>query len=134
MGLEVGRTRLDLARALRDVDRHAAIAEGRSAISSLHRAGAAHERNAAAALLRELGDESRPVASRSVDELTRREVEVLRLLGEGLPSAEIASRLFISTKTAGNHVSSVLMKLGLRNRTQAGALARTHLDQRQGSE
>ncbi len=55
-------------------------------------------------------------------------------MGEGLTNAEIAGRLFISTKTAGNHVSSVLMKLGLRNRTQAGALARTHLGQKQGSE
>jgi DNA-binding CsgD family transcriptional regulator len=133
MELEVGRTRLDLARALRDVDRQAAIAEGRSAISSLHRAGAAHERDITAALLRELGDESRPVASRAVDGLSPREVEVLRLLGEGLTNAEIAGRLFISTKTAGNHVSNILMKLGLRNRTQAAALARTHLGDKQGT-
>jgi DNA-binding NarL/FixJ family response regulator len=133
MELEVGRTRLDLARALRDVDRQAAIAEGRSAMSSLHRAGAAYQRDIAAALLRELGDESRPVAARAVDELSRREIEVLRLLGEGLTNAEIAGRLFISTKTAGNHVSNILMKLGLRNRTQAAALARTHLGDKQGT-
>jgi DNA-binding CsgD family transcriptional regulator len=134
MELEVGRSRLDLARALRDVDRQAAIAEGRSAMSSLHRAGAAYQRDIAAALLRELGDESRPVAARAVDVLSRREVEVLRLLGEGLTNAEIAGRLFISTKTAGNHVSNILMKLGLRNRTQAAALARTHLGDKQGTE
>jgi DNA-binding CsgD family transcriptional regulator len=134
MDLEVGRTRLDLARGLRGVDRKAAIAEGRSAISALHAAGAGYERDVAAALLRELGDESRPIVTRAVDELTRREVEVLRLLGEGLTNAEIAGRLFISTKTAGNHVSSILMKLGLRNRSQAAALARTHLGKKQGAE
>jgi DNA-binding CsgD family transcriptional regulator len=134
MDLEVGRTRLDLARALRTVDRQAAIAEGRSAISALHAASAGYERDIAAALLRELGDESRPVASRAVDELTPREIEVLRLLGEGLTNAEIAARLFISVKTAGNHVSNILMKLGLRNRSQAAALARTHLGDKQGTE
>jgi DNA-binding CsgD family transcriptional regulator/tetratricopeptide (TPR) repeat protein len=134
MELEVGRTRLDLARGLRGVDRQAAIAEGRNAISALHASGAGYERDIAAALLRELGDESRPLVTRAVDELTRREVEVLRLLGEGLTNAEIAARLFISTKTAGNHVSSILMKLGLRNRSQAAALARRHLSEKQGAE
>lgn len=133
MELEVGRTRLDLARCLRTVDRQAAIAEGRSAISALHAAGATYERDIAAALLRELGDESRPLATQHMDELTRREVEVLRLLGEGLTNAEIAGRLFISTKTAGNHVSNILMKLGLRNRSQAAAHARTHLGAEQGT-
>jgi DNA-binding CsgD family transcriptional regulator len=132
MDLEVGRTRLDLARALRGVDRQAAIAEGRSAMSVLHTARANYERDIAAALLRELGDESRPIATYQVQELTRREVEVLRLLGQGLTNAEIAARLFISIKTAGNHVSNILMKLGLRNRSQAAARARTHLGQEQG--
>jgi DNA-binding CsgD family transcriptional regulator len=134
MDLEVGRTRLDLARGLRGIDRQAAIAEGRNAMSALHTARASYERDIAAALLRELGDESRPLAAHRVQELTRREVEVLRLLGEGLTNADIARRLFISTKTAGNHVSNILMKLGLRNRSQAAALARTHLGKEHGSE
>jgi DNA-binding NarL/FixJ family response regulator len=134
MQFDVGRTRLELARGLRGIDRQAAIAEGRSAMSALHAAGARYERDVAAALLRELGDESRPLGSRAVGELTRRELEVLRLLGEGLTNAEIAGRLFISTKTAGNHVSNVLMKLGVRNRAQAAAVARTHLGEEQGTE
>lgn len=134
MDLEVGRTRLDLARGLREIDRQAAIAEGRSAMSALHSARASYERDEAAALLRELGDESRPIAARGVSELTRREVEVLRLLGEGLTNSEIAARLFISIKTAGNHVSNILMKLGLRNRSQAAAVARTHLGKEQGAD
>lgn len=48
--------------------------------------------------------------------LTAREVEVTGLLAAGLTDAEIADRLFISTKTVGHHVSSVLAKLGVANR------------------
>jgi DNA-binding NarL/FixJ family response regulator len=133
MELESGRTRLDLARALRTVDRQAAIGEGRRAMSALHSARASYERDMAAALLRDLGDEARPPTAHQVEGLTSREVEVLQLLGEGLTNAEIAQRLFISTKTAGNHVSSILMKLGLRNRSQAAAMARTRLGIEQGA-
>jgi DNA-binding NarL/FixJ family response regulator len=46
---------------------------------------------------------------------------VLRLVAQGLTNAEIADRLFISTKTAGNHVSAILAKLGVRSRTEAAA-------------
>lgn len=58
--------------------------------------------------------------------LSRREREVLALLGEGLTNAEIAARLYISTKTAGNHVSNVLAKLQLRSRAEAAAFAVRH--------
>jgi DNA-binding CsgD family transcriptional regulator len=56
--------------------------------------------------------------------LTGRQVEVLRLLAEGLTDAEIAARLSLSTKTVGHHVSALLAKLEVRSRREAVATAR----------
>jgi DNA-binding CsgD family transcriptional regulator/tetratricopeptide (TPR) repeat protein len=56
--------------------------------------------------------------------LTARQVDVLRLLGEGLTNAELAQRLYISPKTADHHVSAILTKLGVGNRREAVAAAR----------
>lgn len=55
------------------------------------------------------------------DGLTRRQREVLTLIAAGLSDAEIAARLSISPKTAGHHVTAVLTKLGVENRTRAAA-------------
>jgi NarL family two-component system response regulator LiaR len=56
-------------------------------------------------------------------ELTDREMEVLRLIAEGNRNADIATKLVISEKTAKNHVSNILSKLHLADRTQAAVYA-----------
>jgi NarL family two-component system response regulator LiaR len=62
-------------------------------------------------------------AANALTDLTEREIEVLRLVGEGLTNAEIAARLIISEKTAKSHISNILSKLHLADRTQAAVYA-----------
>jgi NarL family two-component system response regulator LiaR len=62
----------------------------------------------------------------SHEELTEREAEVLRLIAAGLNNREIAERLVISEKTVKTHVSSILGKLHLEDRTQAAIYALRH--------
>ena len=62
----------------------------------------------------------------AAEPLTRREQEVLACLGRGLANKEIAAELFISEKTVKTHVSNVLEKLGLADRTQAALYAVKH--------
>lgn len=65
----------------------------------------------------------RPMRSRAADELTPREREVLDLVADGKSNGEIAGELFVSEQTVKTHVSSVLGKLGLRDRAQAVVFA-----------
>jgi DNA-binding CsgD family transcriptional regulator len=116
-------TRLLLAWVLGRNDREVAAAEARAALSVFEDLGAGRDADAAAALMRDLGVKAARTGPKNIRRLTKREQEVLALLGEGLSNPEIAERLFLSRKTVEHHVARILSKLGLRGRAEAAALA-----------
>jgi DNA-binding NarL/FixJ family response regulator len=121
MPLDEGIARLELARPLQSTQRDLAVEQARAALRIFERLGAAPYADRAAKLLRDLGAPGR--AAPRGGELSKRETEVLSLLGAGLSNAEIAERLVISPRTAEHHVASILRKLELRNRAEAAAYA-----------
>ena len=122
MPLEVGEARVELARALAEEEPELAREEARVALSTFRELGASRAADAAAAVLRDL-ETATGGRARAPGDLTAREQEVLELLGTGMSNARIAETLYITEKTAGHHVSHILSKLGVRNRTEAAAYA-----------
>jgi DNA-binding CsgD family transcriptional regulator len=120
--LEAARARLELARAIAPSTPGAAVDAAARARRELEALGADRDADAAAALLRSLGVKGRS-GPRQHGRLSKRELEVLRLLGEGLSNAEIAKRLFISSRTAEHHLGRIYAKLELRSRAEAAAYA-----------
>ncbi|MEQ7004811.1 LuxR C-terminal-related transcriptional regulator [Actinopolymorpha sp. B17G11] len=118
--MELAETRLEMARALATQSPEVAIAAAKAALDDFERLKAARHADAAGALLRSLGAPVR-TGPKGFGTLTRRESEVLHLLGAGLSNAEIGDRLFITRKTVEHHVGNLLAKLGLRNRAEAAA-------------
>jgi DNA-binding CsgD family transcriptional regulator len=124
--LDAARSRLELAQALAVSSPEVAVDTARHARIELESLGALREADAAAALMRSLGARGR-AGPRAVGLLSRRETEVLRLLGDGHSNREIAERLFISPKTAEHHVSHIYGKLGVNSRAEAAAYAARNL-------
>ncbi len=120
--LEAARARLALAGLLRDDEPAVAVSEAKTALEAFERLDAARLVDAAAALLRSLGAPVR-VGPKGRDLLTKREAEILDLLGHGLSNKEMAERLVISPKTVEHHVGRILVKLGLKRRAEATAYA-----------
>ena len=87
------------------------------AIRSVYRGNLVLPQDLALALM-----QPRPAAA-ALDQLTERETDVLRLLAQGQSNQEIAGNLNISTTTVRSHVSNILMKLNVSNRTQAALAA-----------
>jgi DNA-binding CsgD family transcriptional regulator len=120
--LGAARARLELARAHASSAPQVAVDLARRARTELESLGAVREADAAAALMRALGAKGR-AGPKDYGLLSRRELEVLRLVGEGLTNSELAARLFISPKTVEHHMGRIYAKLQLRTRTEVAAYA-----------
>jgi DNA-binding NarL/FixJ family response regulator len=130
---EAARARLDLARCLAGMDRSGpARQEARSALECFQKLQAAREAFRAEEVLKKIGTGppsrgSSPAARPALaGGLTSREVEVLRLVAEGLSDKEIADRLHLSGHTVHRHISNIRRKLGLPSRSAAVAWAAQH--------
>jgi DNA-binding NarL/FixJ family response regulator len=92
------------------------------AIRVVHGGGSLLQPVVASKLMRQVSQDKKP----PIAELTPREQEVLQELAAGLQNKEIAARLFISERTVKFHVSAILSKLDVGNRTEAVAVAAQH--------
>jgi DNA-binding CsgD family transcriptional regulator len=123
--LEAAVSRLAIARALEAQDLEIAASEARRALVTFERLGAVPQADSASALLQRLGGPRR-TGPKGRAPLSRREGQVLELLSLGLSNDDLATRLFISRRTAEHHVSSILAKLELKSRAEATAYALRH--------
>ncbi len=118
-----------LAAWSRHATRHGSTPHPASASGLADEARALARRIGHRGVLRELDADASPasvVGTRLPNGLTERELDVLRLVAEGLSNREIGERLFISANTAANHVRSILGKTDAPNRTKAAIFAAEH--------
>lgn len=120
--LELIWARIDLGRCLATLDRSRAVAALTAAAELAEACAAVSEGRLARQLLRRLGvrewRRGRGEARDGITGLSHREREVARLIADGSSNREIAERLVVSPKTVERHVTNILAKLGMRNRTE----------------
>lgn len=120
---------IDLGRCLTTFDRDRAVAVYAAAAGLAARCGAATEGRLIAQALRGLGVRAwrreRATTGDGVLGLTTREQEISRRVADGASNREIAEGLALSPKTVERHLTNVLAKLGLRNRTELASLVRS---------
>jgi DNA-binding NarL/FixJ family response regulator len=97
-----------------------------NAIEKVHAGELWRDRSRADGLVQQVTRAHTDPVQAKIASLTRRELEILRLIGEGLRSAQIADRLFISQATVKNHVTSILAKLELSDSFDIAVFAYRH--------
>jgi LuxR family transcriptional regulator, maltose regulon positive regulatory protein len=125
---EVARSRIELARTLGMMGRtDAALEEARSAMEAFSQLHAVQEEARARQVVEALAESPAQAAAKDGADttagLTRREMEVLRLVAEGLSNQSIGKRLFVSDHTVHRHLANILGKLGVSTRAAAVAQA-----------
>jgi LuxR family transcriptional regulator, maltose regulon positive regulatory protein len=122
---ETALARTELASTLSALGRsYAAEKMASAALESFQELGATREADRAVAVLRRLSTPER--ARETLSGLTHRELEVLRLMAQGMSNQEIATSLVLSAHTIHRHVANVLGKLGVSSRAAAVAQAARH--------
>lgn len=105
--------------------RHSADTLGR-AVEKVHAGEVWLERRATASMVQQMVQRNSDPEALKIDSLTKREREVIGLIGSGFKSEAIANRLFISQATVRNHLTSILGKLELADRFELAFYARKH--------
>jgi ATP/maltotriose-dependent transcriptional regulator MalT len=128
MPFEAARTRLLLAHALSELDPEVAEAEARAALAVFKKLSAVTDTEVTTTVLRGIETKTRKQTGETpgLAGLTQRELEVLRLVAQGMSNQDIAARLVLSKHTVHRHVSSILTKLELPSRAAAAVYAAQH--------
>ncbi len=118
------RTRIHYAEMLRRRNAGGDASRAAELLAEAHRDAVVHDLPA----IRNLTErqQRRPLSKTEPAGLTEREIDVLALLAEGRSNRDIGSALFITSNTTANHIRSILMKTGSKNRTEAAAFAHRH--------
>jgi DNA-binding CsgD family transcriptional regulator len=116
-----------VVRSRADATRAAAIDQLRELRETCVTLGAEYDANLTGRLLRELGTRSRAKSRQTkVGNLTKRELEIARLVATGKKNSEVASHLYLAEKTVAAHLSNIYGKVGVKSRVQLAAWLAEH--------